>query len=79
MEQSEIIRIAREAGFQTNIFRSELKRFADLVAAHEREICATICDELSEKCLEEKKLEAEDTASYLGLIIRLRGLHNGSH
>ena len=37
MEQSEIIRIAREAGFQTNIFRSELERFAALVAAHERE------------------------------------------
>ena len=48
MTKDEIIRMAREAGFdddsQFTIYNIE--RFADLVAAHEREACAKVCDEL---------------------------------
>jgi hypothetical protein len=52
MNREEIIRMAREAGFQvyeTDVWITdgwwleELERFAALVAAHEREACASIC------------------------------------
>ena len=60
MEQSEIIRMAREAGIETlhikrdgekhsilDLCYPELERFAALVVAHEREACAKVCDDLS--------------------------------
>ena len=52
MDREEIIRMAREAGFQvygTDVWITdgwwleELERFAVLVAAHERKACASIC------------------------------------
>ena len=52
MDREEIIRMAREAGFEvygTDVWITdgwwleELERFAALVAAHEREACASIC------------------------------------
>ena len=50
MTQDEIIRIAREAGvdnsWDLNWFDPYFERFAALVAAHEREACAKICEEL---------------------------------
>lgn len=50
MNQSEIIRMAREAGMQgmlTDVVTTldELQRFAALVAQHEREACAKVCDD----------------------------------
>ena len=48
MTQDEIIRMAREAGLWpgvTDVFPKELERFAALVAAHEREACAKVCEE----------------------------------
>ena len=56
MTQEEIIRMAREAGIggigehygfvPFNSFGAkELERFAALVAAHEREACAQVCEE----------------------------------
>ena len=53
MDKEEIIRMAREAGFQvyeTDVWitdgwwTEELERFAALVAAAEREACAKVCD-----------------------------------
>lgn len=53
MKPDDIIKMAREAGFEINSlgwtytqgFLSEhLERFAALVAAHEREACARVCD-----------------------------------
>ena len=53
MDREEIIRMAREAGFQvyeTDVWITdgwwleELERFAALVASHEREACAKVCD-----------------------------------
>ena len=60
MTQDEIIRMAREAGFdiEEGLFPFEaaedkyigtertLERFAALVAAHEREACAKVCEEV---------------------------------
>jgi hypothetical protein len=48
---SEIIRMAREAGICTWLkppedVKERLERFAALVAAAEREACAKVCDEL---------------------------------
>jgi len=65
MTQDEIIRMAREAGFETEdwangthviVYESgreiditnELERFAALVAAHEREACAKVCEEVAD-------------------------------
>ncbi len=55
MNRDEIIRMAREAGIrvsgpmdtlsQNNVYTHELHRFADLIAAAEREACAKVCDE----------------------------------
>lgn len=53
MTRDDIIRIAREAGFEQNslgvtytsgALPEFLERFAALVAAHEREECAKVCD-----------------------------------
>lgn len=54
MKQSDIINMAREAGFEIgsvtgSIYasapcQSELERFAALIAAAEREACAKVCD-----------------------------------
>ena len=43
----EIIRMAREAGFTPLDYLNynRLERFAALVAAHEREACAKVCDD----------------------------------
>ena len=54
MTQGEIIRMALEVGVKEygpltrnwSFGLSQLKRFAALVAAHEREACAKVCDEL---------------------------------
>lgn len=57
MTQDEIIRMAREAANNEPIYgrkeftfsRNELERFAALVAAHEREACAKVCDKYAEE------------------------------
>ena len=56
MDREDIIRMAREAGFEvygTDVWITdgwwleELERFAALVAATEREACAKVCDVLA--------------------------------
>ena len=71
MKQDEIIRMAREAGFvfpetQEDSFTcwwEELERFAALVAAHEREACAKVCDDKSIHC-EKKAQEAIEAGEH---------------
>ncbi len=54
MNRNDIVRMARKVGMEVtddgfvsfDVF--ELKRFAALVAAHEREECAKVCDELED-------------------------------
>lgn len=45
MTREEIIRMAREAGIGPVYGRESIERFANLVAAAEREACARMCDE----------------------------------
>ena len=55
MDREEIIRMAREAGFRDTttpvvalgVSWEQVQRFAALVAAHEREACAKVCDVLA--------------------------------
>ena len=53
MSKDEIIAMAKEAGFPPHIVDAganrELARFAALVAAREREKCATECESLSHR------------------------------
>jgi hypothetical protein len=47
MTQDDVIRLARETGFFDNEiddYESLLLSFAKLVAAHEREACAKVCE-----------------------------------
>ena len=45
MTQDEIIEMARQAEFvNLDLCSSELERFAKLVAQHEREACAKLCE-----------------------------------
>jgi len=52
MDREDIIRIAREAGLLAkdeawvSLHQEAMERFADLVAAHEREACARLCDQM---------------------------------
>ena len=53
MNREDIIRMAREAGIGEtrgwfSCVEEELERFANLVAAHEREACAKIADEVGD-------------------------------
>jgi hypothetical protein len=51
MTQEDIIKLAREAGLadSNGVVHAfyQLERFASLVAAHEREACAQVCDVLA--------------------------------
>jgi tRNA U34 2-thiouridine synthase MnmA/TrmU len=57
MNTEEIIRMAREAGFEDQFenssewicFTDEIEKFAALVAAAEREACAKVCEELRDE------------------------------
>jgi hypothetical protein len=52
MDREEIIRIAREAGLAYGSDEKPLgsvTRFANLVAAYEREACAKVCDAVQKK------------------------------
>ena len=53
MTQDEIIRMAREAGLEIGVefiagHKTNIERFAALVASHEREACAKVCEEFLE-------------------------------
>lgn len=47
MNREDIIRMAREVGlFVHKKVQPEIERFAALVAAQEREVCAKVCDDI---------------------------------
>ena len=54
MTQDEIIEMARQAGYSVDTFgfgiwdSAEFNRFAKLIAEHEREACAKLCDDLDD-------------------------------
>ena len=49
MTQDEIIEMARQAGLDPDLwnYTDAFERFAKLVAEHEREKCAKLCEDLS--------------------------------
>ena len=56
MTRNDIIRMAKESDATISLFNGqftmyvdELERFAALVAAHEREACAKVCDEKAKR------------------------------
>ena len=69
MTQDEIIRMAREAGFINLALEPKITRFAALVAAHEREACAKVCEEVDNNMESSWKRNAVNCA----LAIRARG------
>ena len=73
MDREEIIRIAREAGLAYGSDEKPLgsvTRFAALVAAHEREACAKVCEERQEVF---QKYYTKGLAAMCAEAIRARG------
>ena len=81
MTKDDIIRLAREAGFDSHDMSADftcnlenIERFATLIAAAEREACAALCLQIWNKWMDEKDTthfpDAEDCAA----AIRARGL-----
>jgi len=75
MKHEDIIRLAIEHTIHGLKFDEDgLVRFANLVAQHEREACAKVCDSLEEQC--EKLLVPDEkwpTPADCANIIRVRG------
>ena len=72
MTRDDIIRMAREAGFDDFFTRDlALERFAALVAAAEREACAKVCDRNAEVCNNNSMLR--DVLMGNAAAIRARG------
>ena len=76
MNREDMIRMAREAGIvwgdHTVVGSQEnlLEAFAALVAAHEREVCATMADLVAREID-----DTNGTATYIAKAIRARGSH----
>ena len=73
INRSDIIRMARETGLDLYIndvteepYAIRLERFAALVAAHEREACAKVCELVAINA-------CDKTAQELSFVIRARG------
>ena len=89
MTKEDIIRMAREAGFlidthaqqyQPNCILStyglideNLERFANLVAAAERNACETAVEDLARKYQQAHEVSAENVADACAYAIRARG------
>lgn len=77
MDREEIIRMAREAGLSiTTAYgeKPELARFAALVAKHEREACAKVCDTMATPATSrEAQLDFHWAAGCCAAAIRARG------
>ena len=71
MDREQIIRMAREAGLAYGSDEKPLNsvtRFAALVAKHEREACAKVCEDI------DTEYEGEDVlATWCATAIRARG------
>jgi hypothetical protein len=74
MDREDIIKLAREAGFNpvsyTGANLELFERFAALVAAHEREACAKACEERQEVF---QKYYTKGLAAMCAEAIRARG------
>jgi hypothetical protein len=72
MTQDEIIEMARQAGYSVDTFgfgiwdSAEFNRFAKLVAQHEREACAKVCEGYA-------PVMPKSSAQFFADVIRARG------
>ena len=78
LSRDDVIRMAREAGIskpwdQEPVKWETLERFANLVAAAEREACAKVCDELADEAAKEQDFHAIFACESCGSAIRERG------
>jgi hypothetical protein len=79
MTNEDIIRMAREAGFERTKMHNALEQFAYIVAAAEREACAKLCDENTNPNADKYEPVSQYqsgcyiTAEYLAEAIRGRG------
>ena len=84
MTQNDIIRMAREAGFQTIKHLSgrnsiagqsvaRFERFAQLIAAHEREECANLCISIQQSQFSSDRIGWEHGTVDCAYAIRARG------
>ena len=79
MTQDEIIEMAKQAGM--DVFKSGFRymddfciyKFAKLVAQHEREACAKLCDGLADMHSKMNQWGSHKTADTLADAIRARG------
>ncbi len=76
MNRDDVIRMVREVGFKPEFFSPEgidmWEHFAQLIAAHEREACAKVCDARYMGDNNREDMEARRCAA----AIRARGIKN---
>jgi len=79
MDKDDIIRMAREAGWDINDlidvfdFGVRLEAFANLVAAAERKACETAVEDMARKYQKAHEVSAENVADACAYAIRARG------
>lgn len=81
MTRADVIRMAREAGYEhpdaigmcEDFAYFDLDRFAALVAAAEREACAQVCEEFGEDMLRSGRLQSRVVSQRIACGIRARG------
>lgn len=84
MTRDDIIRMAREAGFELTMWQlsfgyeacgthETFERFAGLIEAAERDACAKVCDELADDAAKEQDFHALAAAESCAEEIRSRG------
>ena len=81
MTDKDIIEMAQKAGLHMAtdvnwmpiISLKYAEKFAELVAAHEREACAKLCDDLADKHEQMNQWDSYKTADCLSQAIRARG------
>ena len=83
MTRDDMIRMAREAGFEDHsnpelwdcmvVFHEAIERFAALVAAAEREACARVIDLIALKYQQKHYASDENVADECAAAIRARG------
>ena len=78
MTRDEVVQIAWDVGLfmRSHKFQDEptkLERFAERVAAHEREECAKVCDDTAEDYWELSWADQEAAAAQCAAAIRARG------
>jgi hypothetical protein len=73
MTREDIVRMAKEAGMESFDICVELDDFAKLVAEHEREACAKVCDDINAKYEWPDNVAERVASQWCADAIRARG------